>query len=142
MRPLAALHAITASLLVVGLVLQVFLAGLGVFDDPTFFLTHRDTGYTLELVALVVIVLAAVARAGRAQIGIAALIFGLFLLQSVFVAVRESTPAVAALHPVNGFLILLLSIVLARRARAFARATRAAAGTPAPAPVPTAGLDA
>ena len=142
MRPLAALYAIAASILVVGLVLQVFLAGLGVFDDPTFFLTHRDTGYTLELVAFVVIVLAAIARAGRAQVGIAALIFGLFLLQSVFVGVRETAPAVAALHPVNGFLILLLSIVLARRAWAFARATRAAAGTPAPAPVPTAGLDA
>ena len=92
--------------------------------------------------ALVVIVLAAVARAGRAQIGIAALIFGLFLLQSVFVAVRESSPAVAALHPVNGFLILLLSIVLARRAWAFARATRAAAEAPAPAAPPAAELDA
>ena len=133
MRPLAALYAIAASILVVGLVLQVFLAGLGVFDDPTFFLTHRDTGYTLELVALVVIVLASVARAGRAQIGIAALIFGLFLLQSVLVALRESSPAVAALHPVNGFLILLLAIVLARRAWAFARATRPAAEAAMPA---------
>ena len=142
MRPLAALYAIAASILVVGLVLQVFLAGLGVFDDPTFFLTHRDTGYTLELVALVVIVLAAVARAGRAQIGIAALIFGLFLLQSVFVAVRVSSPAVAALHPVNGFFILLLSIVLARRAWALARATRPAAETPASAAPTAAGLDA
>ena len=69
MRPLAALYAVVASLLVVGLVLRVFLAGLGVFDDPTFLLSHRDTGYTLELVVLVVIVLAAVARAGRAQSG-------------------------------------------------------------------------
>ena len=129
MRPLAALYAIAASLLVVGLVLQVFLAGLGVFDDPTFFLTHRDTGYTLELVAFVVIVLAAIARAGRAQVGIVALIFGLFLLQSVFVGVRETAPAVAALHPVNGFLILLLSIVLARRAWDIARASRAEPGT-------------
>ena len=68
MRPLAAIYAIAASILVVGLVLQVFLAGLGVFDDPTFFLTHRDTGYTLEALALFVIVLAAVA-AGRARPG-------------------------------------------------------------------------
>ena len=142
MRPLAALYAVAASILVIGLVVQVFLAGLGVFDDPTFFLTHRDTGYTLELVAFVVIVLATVARAGRGQIGIAALIFGLFLLQSVFVAVRVSAPAVAALHPVNGFLILLLSIVLARRARAFARATRAPAAEPAAPPRATAELDA
>ena len=142
MRPLATLYAVAASILVVGLVLQVFLAGLGVFDDPTFFLTHRDTGYTLEAVAFFVIVFAAIARAGRAQIGIAALIFGLYLLQSVFLAVRVSAPAIAALHPVNGFLILLLSIVLARRAWAFARATRS---TPEPAtpPAPTAaGLNA
>jgi hypothetical protein len=67
MRPLAILFAISASVLVAGLVLQVFLAGLGVFDDPTFFLTHRDTGYTLELVAFVVFLLAAIARAGRRQ---------------------------------------------------------------------------
>jgi hypothetical protein len=133
MRPIATLYAVAASILVVGLVLQVFLAGLGVFDDPTFFLTHRDTGYTLEAVAFFVIVFAAIARAGRAQIGIAALILVLFLLQSVFVAVRVSSPAVAALHPVNGFLILLLSIVLARRAWAFARVPRPTAEAPMPA---------
>ena len=142
MRPLAAIYVIAASVLVVGLVLQVFLAGLGVFDDPAFFLTHRDTGYTLEAVAFFVIVFAAIARAGRAQIGIAALIFGLFLLQSVFVALRVSSPAVAALHPVNGFLILLLAIVLARRAWAFARATRPTAETAAPTAPTAAGLNA
>ena len=26
-------------------VIQVFLAGLGVFDDPSAFITHRDFGY-------------------------------------------------------------------------------------------------
>jgi hypothetical protein len=134
MRPLAALYAISASLLVGGLVLQVFLAGLGVFDDPTFFLTHRDTGYALEGLAFFVIVFAAISRAGRAQVGQAALIFALFVLQSVFVALRESAPSVAALHPVNGFLILLLSISLARKAWTFARARRVEAPTPAPAP--------
>ena len=132
MRPLAVVHAVTASLLVAGLVLQVFLAGLGVFDDPAFFLTHRDTGYMLELWALVVLLFAALARAGRAQVGLSALVFGLFLLQSVFVAVRVSAPAVAALHPVNGFLILFVSIVIARRAWALARENRAEAGASDP----------
>ena len=138
MRPLAALHAITASLLVVGLVLQVFLAGLGVFDDPTFFLTHRDTGYTLELWAFVVLIVAALAGAGRGQVGMAAAILGLFFVQSILVAMRESAPAVAALHPVNGFLILLLSIVLARRAWDIARASRAEPGTANPTASPAA----
>jgi hypothetical protein len=116
MRPLPALLAIASSVLVVGLVLQVFLAGLGVFDSPTFFLTHRDTGYALGLLALAVLIIAAIARAGRAQIGRLALIFGLFVLQSVLVELRESAPAVAALHPLNGFLILLLSMLVARDA--------------------------
>jgi hypothetical protein len=34
------------------------------------------------------------------------LILVLFALQSVFVALREDMPALAALHPLNGFLIL------------------------------------
>ena len=138
MRPLAVVYAIAASILVVGLVLQVFLAGLGVFDDPTFFLTHRDTGYTLELWAFVVLVVAALARAGRGQVGMAGAILGLFFVQSILVAMRESAPAVAALHPVNGFLILLLSIVLARRAWDIARASRAEPGTANPTASPAA----
>ena len=124
MRPLAALFAIAASLLAVGLVVQVFLAGLGVFDDPTFFLTHRDTGYTLGLLALVVLVLAVIAHAGRAQVGRVALVFLLFIVQSALVGVRASAPAVAALHPLNGFLILVLSLVIARDAWRMARTRR------------------
>ena len=40
----------------------------------------------------------------------------LFALQSAFVALRTDMPAVAALHPLNGFLILLLAIELTRYA--------------------------
>jgi hypothetical protein len=36
------------------------------------------------------------------------------MLQSVLVALRTSSPMVAALHPVNGFLILLIALVMAR----------------------------
>ena len=53
----------------------------------------------------------------------AAVIFGLVILQSVFVAMRTSTPAIAALHPVNGFLILLVAILLARESWAMRTAT-------------------
>ncbi|HET7830614.1 MAG TPA: hypothetical protein VFL03_13710 [Candidatus Limnocylindrales bacterium] len=55
----------------------------------------------------------------------------------VFVALRDAMPAVAALHPMSGFLILLVSIVMARAAWAAARA--ASVGSPdaaAPATVP------
>jgi hypothetical protein len=42
--------------------------------------------------------------------------FVLFALQSVFVALRTSMPEVAALHPVNGFLLLFIAISTARQA--------------------------
>ncbi len=106
-------HLVVAWVLVLGLLAQIFLAGLGVFRGPDSFPTHRDFGYMLELLPILLLVLGLVARLGRRQAILAAGIFGLFLLQSVFVGLRVSNPEVAALHPVNGFLITLLAIVLA-----------------------------
>jgi hypothetical protein len=96
---------------------QVFLAGLGVFDDPRSFITHREFGYTFSWLILVLVVLAVVGRAPRRITGLSLLLGLQFVLQSVFVAVRADMPAVAALHPVNGFLILLVGVVLTREAR-------------------------
>ena len=109
------LHALTTSLLVVCVVVQVFLAGLGVFDDPATFLTHAGFGDPSASCR---------SRAdhggaregGRRQVGLAALTVGLMALQSVFVGFRADMPAVAALHPVNGFLIGLVAVVMARAA--------------------------
>jgi hypothetical protein len=102
-----------AGLFAVCAIIQVFLAGLGVFDDPATFETHRNFGYTIELLPIVMLVLALVGGMPRRYAGLSALLFGLFILQSVFVQLRESMPAVAALHPLNGFLILALGILLA-----------------------------
>ena len=130
MRPLPILHAVLSTVLAAGLVGQVFLAGLGVFDSPAQFATHRDVGYGLSGIALLVIVTAALSRAGRAPIGAAGLVFLLFIVQSILVTMRTSQPAIAALHPVNGFLILLLSLWIARMAWAKAReGTPAASGS-------------
>jgi hypothetical protein len=109
-------------------ILQVFLAGLGVFNDPSSFITHREFGYTFGWLTLVVLILAIVGRSGRRLVGLSALLLVLFTLQSVFVALRTDMPTVAALHPLNGFAILLVSIVLTRAAWA-ARNVEAAAPT-------------
>jgi hypothetical protein len=108
------LHAVIAWVFVVALVVQVWLAGRGVFESPTVFATHRDVGYTLSLFPVVLLVLGLLGGMGRRVAILAVVIFGLFILQSVFVVMRDSSPAVAALHPVNGFLIVLLAVVLAR----------------------------
>ena len=102
-----------AGLFAVCAIIQIFLAGLAVFDDPATFDTHRDFGYTFSLLPIVMLVLALVGGMPRRFAGLSALLFGLFILQSVFVAMRDSMPAIAALHPLNGFLILAIGILTA-----------------------------
>ena len=115
MRSLARqIHTVVALLFISALLIQVWLAGRGVFESPTVFATHRDVGYTLSLFPIVLLVLGLLGGMGRRVAILAAVIFGLFIMQSVFVVMRDSSPAIAALHPVNGFLILLLAIWLAR----------------------------
>ena len=99
-------YPLVAGLFVACAVIQVFLAGLGVFDDPNAFVTHRNFGYLFGWLTLVLLVIALVGRMPRRYVGLAVLILVLFALQSVFVALRDDMPALAALHPLNGFLIL------------------------------------
>lgn len=107
-------HALLAWLFVAALFVQVFLAGLGVFDSFARFAIHREVGYMLSLVPIVLLILALVGRMGRQQVVLAAVIFVLFILQSIFVQVFRGAPFIQALHPVNGFIILGLAIALAR----------------------------
>ena len=110
------IHVVVSWLLVAGLLVQVFLAGMGVFDSSSMFATHRDFGYTLTLLPAVLIVTGLVGRFGRWEVIAAAVMLGQFILQSVLVLQRDSNPAIAALHPVNGFVILLIAVWLARDA--------------------------
>lgn len=99
---------IIGGLFLICLLGQVFLAGLGVFDDPSAFLTHRDVGYALGFGTLLILGVAIVARSGRLVLALSVLLLVQFALQSVFVAMRIDAPVVAALHPVNGVLIILV----------------------------------
>jgi hypothetical protein len=116
-------------------VVQIFLAGLGVFQSGSAFVTHRDFGYLFGILTLVILILAIIDRSPRRQIAIAIALLVLFALQSAFVAVRASAPVVAALHPLNGFLILLLAIEFTRYA--WVTRPRAARTDLAPGPAET-----
>ena len=105
---------IVAALFVACALVQVFLAGLGVFDDPRSFITHREFGYTFGWLTLAILVLALVGRAPRRIVGLSVLVLVLFTMQSVFVAIRADYPAIAALHPVNGFLVVGVAVVITR----------------------------
>jgi mercuric ion transport protein len=98
------------------IVIQVFLAGLGVFDSPQQFLTHRSFGYLFGWLSLVAVLIAAIGRLPRRLIGLAGLTLVQMALQSVLILFREDAPAIAALHPVNGVLLLVTTLVLGRLA--------------------------
>jgi hypothetical protein len=112
---------IVAWIFVACVVVQTYLAGLGVFDRPGTFLTHRDFGYMFGILTLVMIVLAVVGRLPRRVLGASAGLLALFALQSVFIAFRADVPTLAALHPVNGYVILLLAVWVAWSTRGYLR---------------------
>jgi hypothetical protein len=126
---------VVAAVFVACCLLQVFLAGLGVFDDPGRFLTHRDFGYLLGWFTLAILILALVGREPRRIVGLSVLLLIQFTLQSVFIALRVDYPSIAALHPVNGFLILAVGGIIARQAWLVRReGARVVAGSAASAP--------
>lgn len=116
MRPIRYAFVVAAWLFVASVVAQVFLAGLGVFRSSADFDTHRTFAFIFGWLTLVLLVLALIGRLGRRTTGEAVLLLVLFSLQSVFVEARASMPELAALHPVNGFVILLVGIVTAMEA--------------------------
>src|SRR5262245_41790247 len=131
--------AVVACLFAVCILVQVFLAGMGVFDGPDKFETHRNFGYTFGWLTLVMVIIAAVGRLGRLLIGLSLLTLLQFFLQSILILFRESQPAIAALHPVNGVLLLVVATAIARLALAGRRAAMdAAAGAAGPAAAPAA----
>jgi Family of unknown function (DUF6220) len=108
-----------------GATLQFFLAGLAVFrakphnGDKFFkssaFDVHRVVGDALILVTFALLVLAIV---NREQIRLAAILFGLMVLQFILAGVGEDVAALGALHPVNGVAVLAIAHFLARGPRA------------------------
>ena len=95
-------------LIALGVVVQVFLAGLGIFGAESFE-AHESFGFILYTAAIVVFLLALIGpRTGR-TIGLGFGLLALMTIQIFFVDAREDAPYVAALHPVFALLVLGLA---------------------------------
>jgi len=114
-------------LFVAGLVAQVYLAGMGVFGGN--FENHVFFGYTVTWLPVLMFLFGLLGRVGRLDIGLSALLFAQGILQSVFVLQRETSTAIAALHPVNGVAMLVIGIYLAIDARRLLRTEGAGTAT-------------
>ena len=97
-----------ALLITVGVIVQVFLAGLGIFGAESFS-AHESFGWMLHTAAILLFILALIGPRTRAAIGMS---FGLLVLMTVqimLVGARDDTPWVAAFHPVLALFVLGLA---------------------------------
>ena len=107
---------IVAWLFVAGGMVQLFLAGLSVFDAAdavSHWQDHTDFGRMIGILAYLLPILAIIGRVGIPRIGHAFVIAALFVLQTVLANI--DTDWIAALHPVNGFLLIGSAIGLGSR---------------------------
>jgi len=90
---------------------QIALAGLGVFSlhdqGDAAFAPHRALGFAMAGIALLILVLAVIARPGaRAITGSAVLVVLTSLMQSLLAGLGDDHAAYGALHALDGLLIL------------------------------------
>lgn len=108
-------HAAVAWLLVGAIVVQVWLAGMAIPQlggGNNDFSTHRNVGYLIGLITLVLFVTALPTGLGRRRILQSLGIFGLFIVQSSLPYMGVAP--IEALHPVNAVLMFVVSLVYAR----------------------------
>jgi hypothetical protein len=115
-------YSIGAWLYLLAVVVQVFLAGLGVFDGPLNWPTHIEFGYAMGLILPVLLVLGLLARVPRSTLLWLVALLVDYIVQSALPNLRDVSPYLAALHPVNGLLIFAIALVHALRARELIRA--------------------
>jgi heme/copper-type cytochrome/quinol oxidase subunit 1 len=101
-------------------VAQIFLAGLGAFRlqdqvgaGDSAFAPHRALGFSMGAIALLILVLAVIARPGaRAIAGSAVLVLLTSLMQSLLAGFAEDHVVFGALHALDGLLILSIAAYL------------------------------
>jgi len=108
-------------------VTQIFLAGLGVFrlqghglvaGGDTAFAPHRALGFTMGGIALLILVLAAIARPGARAIALSAVLVLLTsLMQSLLAGLGGNHAIYGGLHALDGLLILGIAGYLCLRTR-------------------------
>jgi hypothetical protein len=114
---------------------QIFLAGLGVFHLHSYGLDapagdsaldpHRTLGFAMGGIAVLILVLALVARpGGRAIAGAAVLLVQTDLLQSLLAGLGDDSPVWGGLHALDGLLAIAVACYLYGRALTGRRASR------------------
>lgn len=110
---------VLGSLFVLAILLQVFLAGGGIFASASsFWPMHAAFGMGISLLPIAFLVLAWLGHLGRRTLWLSGLVFVLAVLQTFLITLPGTlgVPLLSTLHPVNVLLIFALALWLAQRA--------------------------
>ena len=97
---------------VAGLLVQVFLIGMGIFGEPRMRDLHVGLGWVLHLVPLVILAAAYLARAGSRHWQWA-LALAVVIFIAPILATMRSSAVIAGLHPVAAVAGFALAVVVA-----------------------------
>ena len=119
MQALRQIHAVVAWIFVGTIVYQVYLAGAAIANlgGSGDFSAHAGFGFeAVGLAALAVLITAILARVPRRDIGWSFLLLVQYVIQTILPGLRGTSPAIAALHPLNAVLLFALATWYARHA--------------------------
>ena len=112
------IYLIAAWLFVVGVMVQVFLAGMVVVSFKMSWANHTVLGHTLSVPVLIMLISMYLGRLPKSMKWLTWLLFGVYILQAdVIIFLRLQAPVLAALHPVLALVDFALGLTLAQRAR-------------------------
>ncbi|MBA3688416.1 MAG: hypothetical protein H0W81_06280 [Chloroflexi bacterium] len=99
-----------------GILVQVFLAGIGLFGAAKDFEPHVGLGWILHLVPVLLLIVAGVARVGSRLIWWTVALLGVQFIQPILATLRNDMPLVAAFHPVLALVVFWLALTIGLKA--------------------------
>jgi len=123
--PLRLYSALTLVFLL-AIVVQVFLAGAGIFASASWLSNHAQLGHLLPLIPLLMLILGLVGKLPRKVNWLTVLLFVLVYVQPWFIYISRGigVPILSALHPVNALAIFTLPLYLLYRSRLMLRMSK------------------
>ena len=118
-------HLVVASLVLAGIVVQPFLIGLYLFGAVDNSDVHTAVGYSLfEFGIPLLLITVLFARTRGRELALTLFLMLDIFIQILLVNLRDTSSVLAALHPLNAFVLLLLAITVVRADLASLRAGR------------------
>lgn len=126
------IYLVSSSLFLIGVTLQVFLAGMVVVALQMGWSNHRDLGHSLALPLLVMLISAYLGRLPKNMKWLTWLLFVVYVIQAdVLIFMRASLPVASAFHPVLALVDCVLAVMLVYQAWGLVREERQEMKTPA-----------